>query len=571
MWRFPQRLALNRLRPPLRRNLIADIRRAVFPDQLRMTNTQCVATESKKLLLTDTQSRTGQQARLTLPDGRMFDLDIMKPTLGDAVVCDVRTLYNSGKVLFYDPGLNSVASCASAVTHTDGDRGICLYRGYSVPELLEKHDYLTVAYLLLYGQLPLKTERSEFEDRIKAEMLIHTRLKEFITTFVPGAHPMSILASVLSAMASFYADPMDPAHMTDEAVRDLACIRLIAKIPTVVAMTYKVLIGEPMVYPREDLTFAENFLHMMFARPTGPYEINPLHAEIIDCFLSIHADHEQNASTSTVRTAGSSLANPYACIATGVTSLWGRAHGGANEAVVDMLTRIGSVDRVPEFIDQVKKKEVRLMGFGHRVYKNYDPRAKIMQTLCRRLFKEMNEYIDPLFDIAKALEAHALSDPYFVERKLYPNVDFYSGIVMRALGIPKEMFTVMFAMGRSIGWLSHWREMVEECQIKITRPRQLYLGHNLRDLTTPYHHYQNNDNDQIPSKKATSRRRHAAGAVNIATLPSSSSPINSQSREYSDATPSNFGAAASSIEAASGGILHSALNQSSLTDATLHI
>lgn len=350
-------------------------------------------------------------------------------------------------------------------------------------------------------------------------------------------------------------------------------------------MTYKVLIGEPMVYPREDLTFAENFLHMMFARPTGPYEINPLHAEIIDCFLSIHADHEQNASTSTVRTAGSSLANPYACIATGVTSLWGRAHGGANEAVVDMLTRIGSPDKVPQFIDQVKKKEVRLMGFGHRVYKNYDPRAKIMQTLCRRLFKEMDEYTDPLFDIAKALESHALSDPYFVERKLYPNVDFYSGIVMRALGIPKEMFTVMFAMGRSIGWLSHWREMVEECQIKITRPRQLYLGHNLRDLNTPYYP---NDNDQIPTKKAISQSRVFGGTLSHSTgggksvssnkaasagaaggggaIPSSSSPINSQSRECSDATPSNFGGAASGL-----GGLHSALNQSSLTDATLHI
>eukprot|EP01053_Blabericola_migrator_P012218 Blabericola_migrator_1__12217@NODE_75_length_15195_cov_183_882866_g67_i0_p5_GENE_NODE_75_length_15195_cov_183_882866_g67_i0NODE_75_length_15195_cov_183_882866_g67_i0_p5_ORF_typecomplete_len372_score49_11Citrate_synt/PF00285_21/6_3e78_NODE_75_length_15195_cov_183_882866_g67_i01328514400 len=314
-------------------------------------------------------------------------------------------------------------------------------------------------------------------------MLVHSRLKEFITRFVPGAHPMSILASVLAAMASFYADPMDARFKDDNESRQLACIRLIAKMPTVAAMAYKVLIGEPFVYPRKDLTYSENFLYMMFASPTGPYEINPLHAEIIDSFLTIHADHEQNASTSTVRTAGSSLANPYACIATGVTSLWGRAHGGANEAVIDMLDRIGSADGVPSFVEQVKRKEVRLMGFGHRVYRNYDPRARIMQDLCHKMFAQSNEE-DPLFEVAKELEKVALSDDYFKKRRLYPNVDFYSGIVMRGLGIPKEMFTVMFAMGRTVGWLAHWSEMVgTDMNVKITRPRQWYLGEPPREVS----------------------------------------------------------------------------------------
>lgn len=420
-----------------------------------------------------------EYAVLVLPDSREIKLRVLRPTMGIETVLDIRTLFADGRVLMFDPGFNSVAACSSAVTFTDGEKGVCRYRGYNVHELADNHDYLDVCYLLLHSELPNPQERLDFETRIKSELLVHTRLKEFISTFIPGAHPMSILASVLSAMASFYADPMEARHVDDPAVRDLACIRLIAKIPTVVAMAYKVLIGEPMVYPRSDLTYAENFLYMMFATPSAPYRVNALHAEIIDCFLTIHADHEQNASTSTVRTAGSSFANPYACIATGVTSLWGRAHGGANEAVVDMLTKIGSAERVPEFMEQVKQKTVRLMGFGHRVYKNYDPRAMIMQRLCHKVFTQMDTP-DPLFAVAKALEATALSDPYFVSRRLYPNVDFYSGIVMRALGIPKEMFTVMFAMGRCVGWLSHWQEMIEDRQIKITRPRQLYVGEQAR-------------------------------------------------------------------------------------------
>lgn len=455
-------------------------------------------------------------AKLLLPDGREICLEIIKGTMGDEVIIDIQSLFNKHSVLMLDPGFNSTAACKSAVTYINGDLGDCRYRGYSVHELVEHHDFLDVCHLLLYGELPSRSERVDFETSIKAELLVHSRLKDFVSTFVPGAHPMSILASVLSAMASFYADPMSASSMHDQHVRDLACVRLIAKIvcqcpcqildvsecahnsqiifpyiynyscisqPTIVAMAYKVLIGEPMVYPRSDLTYAENFLYMMFASPTCAYRVNPLHAEVIDAFLMIHADHEQNASTSTVRTAGSSLANPYACIATGVTSLWGRAHGGANEAVIDMLTEIGSEENVPAFVERVKRREVRLMGFGHRVYKNYDPRAKIMQELCGRVFSGLKSP-DPLFPIARALEAHAMQDQYFISRRLYPNVDFYSGIVMRALGIPKELFTVMFAMGRCVGWLAHWQEMVMDKQFKITRPRQLYVGNVNRDLPT---------------------------------------------------------------------------------------
>lgn len=437
----------------------------------------------------------GRVAKLQLEDGRIINLRYLEPTAGSDLVLDVRPLYASDQISLYDPGFNSTASCASGITFVDGKIGKCFYRGYDVSELVKKYDFLDVSYLLLNGELP-KTieERRLFDDVIKSEMLVHTRLKEFISTFVPGAHPMSILSSVLSAMASFYADPMDQRYMQDRAMRELACVRLVAKIPTVVAMAYKVLIGEPMVYPRADLSYAENFLYMMFATPTKPFIVNELHAEVIDTFLTIHADHEQNASTSTIRTAGSSLANPYACIATGVTSLWGRAHGGANEAVIDMLAEIGSVDNVESFIEKVKAKQCRLMGFGHRIYKHTDPRAYIMQDLCHKVLAQKQQQsqlmggivapVDPLYLIAKKLEKTALADPYFTSRHLYPNVDFYSGIVMRALNIPKQMFTVLFAMGRSVGWLSHWKEMVEEKQIKITRPRQLYIGEPPRPLPT---------------------------------------------------------------------------------------
>jgi len=377
--------------------------------------------------------------------------------------------------------LNSIGSCASSITYVDGEAGNCLYRGYPVHELVHEHDYLDISYLLLYGNLPILSAKKAFRKQVSEEMLVHNRIKEFIMTFVPGAHPMSILASVAAAMASFYADPMAPAHIENWEMRELACIRLLAKMPTIVAMIYKNLIGEPMVYPRHDLSYAQNFLNMMFSSPTKPYEIDPLQVKIIDTFLSIHADHEQNASTSTVRTAGSSLANPYACIATGITSLWGRSHGGANEAAIEALKSIGSVENVPEFVERVKRKEARLMGFGHRVYKNYDPRAKIMQKLCHLLF-ENSKSVDPLFEVAQALEKVAMNDEYFTSRKLFPNVDFYSGILLRSLGIPQDMFTVMFAMGRTVGWLSHWKEMLEEGLMKIVRPRQLYLGSQERTL-----------------------------------------------------------------------------------------
>lgn len=426
-----------------------------------------------------------QVARLTLPDGQEIELNILQETVSNArAILDVRSLYSNYRVLTYDPGFNSTCSCASAITYIDGDKGICTYRGYPVHELTANNDFLDVCFLLLYGELPSTAAKKMFERQIKDEMLLHNRLREFIQTFVPGAHPMSILASVISAFASFYADPMSVDHINCFEMRELACIRLIAKMPTVIAMAYKTLIGEPLVYPRADLSFSENILHMMFSKPIEPYRVNPLHAKIIDTFLIIHADHEQNASTSTVRTAGSSLANPYACIATGITSLWGRAHGGANEAVVRMLNDIGCVENIPEFVAKVKNKEVRLMGFGHRIYRNYDPRAKLMRDLCYELRNTPTDgkRLDGLFDLALELEKVALSDDYFTSRKLYPNVDFYSGVVMRALNIPVEMFTTMFALGRCVGWLAHWKEMVLEGQLKIARPRQLYLGETLRHI-----------------------------------------------------------------------------------------
>lgn len=427
------------------------------------------------------ENQPHRNAQLILPNGEVIEMQVFKETMGNAIILDARQLFSSNKVLMFDPGFNSTCACASAITYIDGDQGLCLYRGYPVPELTAHHDFLDVCHLLLYGELPSTTEKKFFERQIKDEMLLHNRLREFVHSFVPGAHPMSILASVISAFASFYADPMSVEHVSCTEMRELACVRLIAKMPTVVAMAYKTLIGEPLVYPRADLSYSENFLHMMFSKPIESYRVNPLHAKIIDTFLIIHADHEQNASTSTVRTAGSSLANPYACIATGVTSLWGRAHGGANEAVVRMLEEIKSTENIPLFLEKVRNKEIRLMGFGHRIYRNYDPRAKLMRELCYRL-RDTQDRQDPLFELALELERIAMKDEYFLSRKLYPNVDFYSGVVMRALNIPLEMFTAMFAMGRCVGWLSHWLEMHREGQLKIARPRQLYWGEGIRHV-----------------------------------------------------------------------------------------
>eukprot|EP01071_Lankesteria_metandrocarpae_P006762 Lankesteria_metandrocarpae@DN4474_c0_g1_i1.p1 len=422
------------------------------------------------------------KALLKLPDGREIELDVLKPTLGDEVLLDVRSLYSRMKVLTFDPGFNSTASCKSAITYIDGDAGVCLYRGLPVHELIEADiSYPEVAYLLLYGTLPCASAKASFLKEMNCEMLVHEQLKKFVETFVVNSHPMSILSSVVAAMASFYADPMSGEHIESFAERELACIRLVAKMPSVVAMIYKVKQGMPIVYPRSDLTYSENILNMMFGSPVEPYKIDAVKAQIINAFLIIHGDHEQNASTSTVRTAGSSLANPYACIAAGITSLWGKAHGGANEAVIQMLRKIGSEEDIPKFIQDVKDKKVRLMGFGHRIYRNYDPRATVMRKLCYKLFATSGKR-DPLFDMAMKLEQVALTDDYFISRKLYPNVDFYSGIVMRCLGIPEDMFTVFFALGRCVGWLSHWKEMIEEQQLKISRPRQLYLGKVKTDL-----------------------------------------------------------------------------------------
>lgn len=371
-------------------------------------------------------------AQLILPDGRVITLPVLKPTMGNEMTLDIQQLFSHQKVIMFDPGFNSTSACASSITYIDGDEGVCLYRGYPVHELTAHNDYLDVCYLLLHGQLPTTIAKKLFEREVKNEMLLHNRLQEFITSFVPGAHPMSILASVVSAFASFYSDPMSADHIDSYEVRELACVRLIAKLPTVVAGAYKTLIGEPLVYPRADLSYAENFLHMMFSKPIEPYHVSPLHSKIIDTFLIIHADHEQNASTSTVRSAGSSLANPYTCIASGITSLWGRAHGGANEAVIKMLNEIGTPDNIPSFIEKVKNKELRLMGFGHRIYRNYDPRAKLMQELCYKLRDVADDSrSNTFFDLALSLERAALADTYFTSRKLYPNVDFYSGVVMR--------------------------------------------------------------------------------------------------------------------------------------------
>lgn len=431
-----------------------------------------------------TQQLGSNTVVLKVPDGREIRLRILRETIPNGpTVLDIRQLFNDHNIICYDPGFGSTASCASAITYIDGSEGCCMYRGYPVTELTKSADFLDVCFLLLYGDLPSTASKRLFERQVKDESLLHNRLCDFINTFVPGAHPMSILASVVSAFASFYADPMSVDHINSWEHRELACIRLIAKMPTVVAAAYKTLIGEPLVHPRADLSYAENFLHMMFATPLEPYRVNPLHAKIIDTFLIIHADHEQNASTSTVRTAGSSLANPYACIATGITSLWGRAHGGANEAVIRMLQEIKTVDRIPEFVARVKAKKVRLMGFGHRIYRNYDPRAQLMRELCRELKKSGD--VDDLFELALELEETALKDEYFTSRRLYPNVDFYSGVVMRALHIPPEMFTAMFALGRCVGWLAHWKEMVQEGQMRIARPRQLYLGERLRHVMPP--------------------------------------------------------------------------------------
>lgn len=419
-----------------------------------------------------------RKATLTI-DGKTIVLPILEGSCGPAVI-DVRELYQEVGMFCYDPGFMSTASCSSGITYIDGDNGILRYRGYSIEELVDRCDFLDVAYLLFYGELPNVKSKEKFEKSIKQHTMVHEQLRSFFQGFRRDAHPMAIMVGVVGALSAFYHDNLD---IYDAAQREMSFYRLIAKMPTIAAMAYNYSRGCPLPYPCNNLTYAQNFLKMMFGLPSQTYQMNPIAAKAMDTIFILHADHEQNASTSTVRLAGSSKANPFACIASGIAALWGPAHGGANEAVLKMLEQIGSVEHIPAFINRAKDKQdsFRLMGFGHRVYKNYDPRARIMRKACHDVLDQL-EREDPLLEIALELENIALNDEYFVENKLYPNVDFYSGLVFRALNIPTSMFTVIFSVARTVGWIAHWNEMMGDPGQKIGRPRQLYTGPVLRHL-----------------------------------------------------------------------------------------
>ncbi len=401
-------------------------------------------------------------------------LPLLGGTIGPSVA-DIRKLYGNLGIFTFDPGYGETASCESKITYIDGDLGVLLYRGYPIEELAEHASFIEVAYLLLNGELPNGPELADFDNSVRRHTMLHEQLRRFFEGFRRDAHPMAVLCGVVGALSAFYHDSLD---ITNPEHRRISAFRLIAKLPTIAAWTYKYSIGQPFVYPRNDLAYAENFLYMMNAVPAEPHTVSPVLAQAMDRILTLHADHEQNASTSTVRLAGSTGANPFACIAAGIASLWGPAHGGANEAVLKMLGEIGSVKAIPEFLAKVKDRNsnVRLMGFGHRVYKNYDPRAKIMQRTCYEVLDELGIKDDPLLDLAMALEKIALEDDYFVSRRLYPNVDFYSGIILKAMGFPTHMFTVLFAVARTVGWISQWKEMIEDPSQRIGRPRQLYTG-----------------------------------------------------------------------------------------------
>lgn len=418
-------------------------------------------------------------ARLILPSGKEHALTVLQGALGPDVI-DIRSLYDETGYFTYDPGFTSTASCESGITFIDGDRGVLSHRGYSIESLAENCTFLEVAHLLLYGDVPNDKELKEFQEDISHHSLLHEQTIKFYEGFNRGAHPMAIMMGVVGGLAAVYHDHLD---INDTAQRDLTCKRLIAKMPTIAAYAYKYSIGQPFIYPSNKLSYAGNFLKMMFGVPTETYEINPILERALDRIFILHADHEQNASTSTVRLAGSTGADPIACVVAGVASLWGPAHGGANEAVLKMLAEIGSKENIPEYIHRAKDKNdsFRLMGFGHRVYKNYDPRAKVMQKTCYEVLEQLHVQ-NPLLELAIELEQFALKDEYFIERKLYPNVDFYSGIILNAMGIPTNMFTVMFALARTVGWVSHWKEMIETPSLKISRPRQLYTGEVGRKL-----------------------------------------------------------------------------------------
>ncbi len=416
------------------------------------------------------------QKTVTLTDnetGKTYEFPVLDGSVGPRVI-DIRKLYAETGMFTFDPGFTSTAACESGLTFIDGDKGVLLHRGYSIKELALKSDFIEVCHLLLYGDLPDAEQKKDFQNHITHHTMVHEQMQFFFRGFRRDSHPMAVMVGVVGALSAFYHDSLD---IDDPKQREIAAHRLIAKVPTIAAMVYKYSIGQPFMYPRNDLSFAENFLYMTFAVPCEPYKINPILARAMDRIFILHADHEQNASTSTVRLAGSSRANPFACVASGIASLWGPAHGGANEAVLQMLNQIGDKSRVPEFIKRSKDKNdsFRLMGFGHRVYKNYDPRAEIMRDTCYEVLKELG-INDPLLELAMELEKAALADEYFIEKKLYPNVDFYSGIILKAMGFPTNLFTVLFAVARTVGWISHWNEMIQEPTQKIGRPRQLYTG-----------------------------------------------------------------------------------------------
>jgi len=421
-----------------------------------------------------------KKATLTLHDGRKLEFPVLSGTIGPDVV-DIRTLYGKSGVFTYDPGFLSTASCSSNITYIDGDAGVLLYRGYPIEQLAQHCDFLEVCYLLLHGELPDRKQKEEFVGIVTHHTMVHEQLARLYQGFRRDAHPMAVMVGVVGALSAFYHDALD---ISDPQHRTISAFRLIAKMPTIVAMSYKYSIGQPFVYPRNDHSFTGNFMRMMFAVPAEEYKVNDVLVRAMDRIFILHADHEQNASTSTVRLSGSSGANPYACIAAGIACLWGPAHGGANEACLQMLEEIGDVSKIGEFIGKVKEKNsgVRLMGFGHRVYKNHDPRAKLMRETCHEVLNELGLHNDRLFKLAIALERIALEDGYFVERKLYPNVDFYSGIVQRALGIPVSMFTCTFALARTVGWIAQWQEMIADPEYKIGRPRQLYKGAQRREV-----------------------------------------------------------------------------------------
>lgn len=416
---------------------------------------------------------------LTSPDGHTTELPLRKGTMGPEVI-DIGKLYKEQGVFTYDPGFVSTGSCDSDITFIDGEKGVLMYRGYPVEQLAGKSNFIEVAYLLLYGELPTADQLAEFDESIRRHTMLNEGMLRFFNGFRYDAHPMAVLSAVVGSMSAYYHDTMD---VNDPHAREVFAHRILAKLPTIAAAAHKLTAGQPYVYPRNDLNYSENLLHMLFAVPAETYEINQVAAEALDLLFILHADHEQNCSTSTVRMAGSSGANPYSAIAAGISALWGPAHGGANEAVLRMLKEIGDAKNIPKFVEKAKDKDdpFRLMGFGHRVYKNFDPRATIIREMCHKVLAQMGRQDTPLFDLALKLEEMALKDNYFVDKNLYPNVDFYSGIIYRALGIPTSMFTVMFAIGRTVGWVAHWREMITDPDGRISRPRQLYNGPQQRD------------------------------------------------------------------------------------------